>query len=198
MHYPSYIQKLVQQFRRLPGVGQKTAERYAFNILDWKPEQAHDLAKSLDELPSLIQHCKQCGCLMEKDPCRLCDPQRRDPKVIAVVASIKDVFAIEETGEYRNQYHVLGGLLSPLEGRGPECLSLDKLKSRIAEHEVHELLLALDSTLEGDATALFIKREFADLPVEISRLAFGLPMGSALDYVDGGTLAKAMSGRNLF
>lgn len=198
MKYPQHLQKLIEHLKRLPGVGAKSAERFAFQMVDWNQERLSEFAKVIDQIPSKLQSCKECGCLVGHEGCRFCDPHRQSFGLLCVISSAKDAFSIEETREYRGLYHVLGSLLSPLEGKGPEQLNIGRLRERIMRHSIQELIIALDSTLEGDATALFLKREFADLSITVSRLAFGLPMGSSFEYVDGGTLARALSGRGNF
>lgn len=199
MRYPSHLIKLIQILKKLPGVGTKSAERFAFQLIDWKREELEDFAKIVGQVPDQIQPCALCGCLKAEGGCVFCEDSRRlESKVMCVICSPKDAFAIEETREYKGLYHVLGGLLSPLNGFGPERLSLGNLKKRIETFSIQEVVIALDSTLEGDATALYLKRELAPYSLEISRLAFGLPVGSSLDYVDGGTLARAFSGRGSF
>jgi recombination protein RecR len=198
MRYPHHLLKLIEVLKRLPGVGNKSAERFAFHLLTWPEEQLRELGRVLSTTKEQLKQCTVCGCLMGDEGCSFCDLSRRDISVLCVIASPRDVFSIEETHEYHGLYHVLGGVLSPLEQRGPEHLSLYKLKDRLTNLPVKEIVVALDSTLEGDATALFLKQELADYPVQISRLAFGLPMGSALDYVDGGTLARAFAGRGQY
>ncbi len=198
MKYPHHLTKVIDVLRRLPGVGNKSAERFAFQLLNWKPAHLVEMAQILSEIPYKLQHCEECGCLIGELPCPFCAEKRCEQKTLCIVASSRDVFAIEETHEYQGLYHVLGGVLSPLDGMTPQKLHLHNLAARIKNLEVKEVLMALDSTLEGDTTALYLKRELENLPVEISRLAFGLPMGSSLDYVDGGTLARALSARAKF
>lgn len=198
MHYPEHLQKLIQVLRKLPGVGNKSAERFAFHLLNWSNEQLQEMGDTVKEVKNRIKHCSDCGCLVDKEACLFCHSSKRDSNIVCVIASPRDAFSMEETHEYRGLYHVLGGLLSPLDSRGPERLLISKLKSRILTHSIQEVVIALDSTLEGDATALYIKQELAALPIHVSRLAFGMPMGSSIDYVDGGTLARAFAGRNKF
>lgn len=197
MHYPQHLLKLIQVLKRLPGVGHKTAERFAFYLLDCSEGDLHEMAQILALVKDKITCCDQCGCFIGDRGCGFCTDARRNPALLCVIASPKEAFAIEETRTFQGLYHVIGGLLSPLDRKGPEHLSLDRLKRRIAAHGVEEVVIALDSTLEGDATSLYLKQELAKLPVRISRLAFGLPMGSTLDYVDGSTLARAFAGRTL-
>jgi recombination protein RecR len=196
MHLPPHLLKLITALKGLPGVGEKTAERFAFQILKWPKERLQTLASTLSAVPDELRHCSVCGCLIGNTPCGLCDLSQRDPTQLAIVASDKDVFVLDGTGTFRGIYHVLGGLLSPIDGKGTEGLRLEQLRRRIAELGVKEVILALDSTLDGDATALFLKRELESLDVTLSRLAFGLPLGSSFDYVDAGTLSRALSGRS--
>lgn len=196
--YPAHLQKLIQTLKKLPGVGNRTAERYAFQLLDWSKEQLLQFGETVSETAELIHFCADCGALAEPDQCSLCSSPKRNREILSVVSTAREVFAIESTGEFKGLYHVLGGVLSPLHGIGPEQLRLESLFERIRNGEIKEVILALDATLEGDATALYIKNELERHPIKVTRLAFGLPMGSALDYVDGGTLARAFSGRHHF
>ncbi len=198
MRYPEHLLKLIQVLKRLPGVGNKSAERFAFHLLNWPGEHLNEFGHIVTEIKNQLQQCQECGCLEGKEGCLFCHSTERESHTLCVIASSRDVFSIEETQEYRGLYHVLDGLLSPMERRGPESLSLPKLKERLIKLQVRELVIGLDSTLEGDATALYLKQELAHFPLNISRFAFGLPMGSSLDYVDGGTLARALAGRNSF
>jgi len=199
MRYPSHLIKLIQVLKKLPGVGARSAERFAFQLIEWKQEDLEEMAKAVSEIPEKIQACTACGCLKSDSLCTFCaDSKRIASQVLCIICSPRDVFAIEETKEYKGLYHVLGGLLSPLNGFGPDRLALETLKKRIENHSIQEVVIALDSTLEGDATALYLKRELSPYSLQISRLAFGLPVGSSLDYVDGGTLARAFSGRGSF
>lgn len=198
IRYPRPLQELIENLRRLPGVGVRSAERFAFQMLDWKKEQLQDFARLVGELPSRLVACTECGAIEEPLGCRFCHPSRTTSQQLCVVSSPRDVFSIEQTGEYQGLYHVLEALLSPIDGRGPERINLAKLRHRIEKLRVRELIIALDATLEGDATALFLRRELENLPLSICRLAFGLPMGSAFEQVDSGTLARALSGRRGF
>ncbi|MFQ5729129.1 MAG: recombination mediator RecR [Waddliaceae bacterium] len=198
MRYPKHLLHLIETLKRLPGVGNKSAERFAFQMIEWKTEHLKELANLLKTIPDKLKSCDECGCLTGEDECRFCDSSRDSSVGMCIIASPRDAFAIEETREYKGLYHVLGGLLSPLDGRGPEYLNFQKMKNRITSRNIREVIIALDSTLEGDATALYLKKELADLPIHISRLAFGLPIGSSLDYVDGGTLTHALAGRAPF
>jgi recombination protein RecR len=197
MHYPDHLLKLIAVFKKLPGVGSKSAERFAFHLLDWPEEKLLEMSHAIEETKKKLSNCSECGCLIEK-ACSFCDNQQRNKEIICVVAAYKDVFSIEQTHEFLGLYHVLGTVLSPLQGLAPAPHALDKLKERIEKLGVKEIILALDSTLEGDATALFLKKEIEPLQITTSRLALGLPMGSSLDFIDGGTLARALSGRHQY
>lgn len=190
----------MEVLKKLPGVGGKSAERYAFQLIQWPAAQLQEMAEIIATCKEKLQYCSTCGCLGESNSCDFCTESRMAFGTICVIATARDVFAIEETGEFKGSYHVLGGLLSPMEGRGPEVLRLHKLKERLIQAPIREVVIAIDSTVEGDATALYLKSALAELPMplEVSRLAFGLPMGSSLDYVDGGTLARAFSGRSAY
>lgn len=196
MKYPAHLIHLINTLKRLPGVGSKTAERYAFNMLEWQKTHLHEVADAIRDLCSKVRLCPDCGSLAEENNCFFCTDDRSEAGVICVVANPKEVFSIELTGEFKGLYHVLGGLLSPLDGIGPEALALPKLKHRIEMHNIREVVIGLDATLEGDATTLYLKRELSSYNIKISRLALGLPIGSSLDYIDGGTIARAFVGRN--
>lgn len=198
MKYPVHLLKLIDVLKKLPGVGNKSAERFAFEILNWPDEALSQMAHIIASTKSHLQHCPQCGSLIGMEDCPFCAPSRHRFQAMCVVAQARDVFAIEGTHEFRGMYHVLGSLLSPMTGMGPEKLRFAKLQERILEHHITEVVIALDSTLEGDATALFLKQQLEPLKVNVSRLAFGLPMGSSLEYVDGGTLARALAARGQF
>jgi recombination protein RecR len=195
--YPAPLMHLMSFLRRLPGVGSKTAERFAFQLLNWPSEELQQFSEVARTIKEKVKHCPECRCLMEHS-CHFCDPAQRDSKMLCVISSPKDVYAFEETRTYRGFYHVLGGLLSPLDGRTPDHLDLSHLKKRIDSLKVQEVILALDSTIEGDATALYLKDQLHRWGIRVSRLAFGLPMGSPLDFVDGGTLSRALTGRQNF
>lgn len=193
--YPHPLQELIEAIRLLPGVGSRSAERFAFHILNWKPDQRDYLSKKLHEISDQIPDCPTCGCLTDHGQCHFCLSPHRDRSILCIVQEVKDVFAIEETQQFNGLYHVLGSSLSPLDGRGPESLDISHLQQRIQKHQTQEVILALDSTLEGDATSSYLSQVLQESVKKVSRLAFGLPMGSALNYVDGGTLAQAFSGR---
>jgi recombination protein RecR len=196
--YPTQLKTLISYFKKFPGVGAKTAERFAFHILDWPENQIKDFSFTLSQFKEKITSCPECGCLTEDTSCDLCNSNLREKSHLCVISNPKDVFTIEETRVFKGIYHVLGGLISPLSGKSPEDLNLNKLKERITTLGVTDVILALDSTLEGDATALYLKEQLQHLGVRILRPAMGIPLGSSLEYIDGGTLARALVGRQNF
>lgn len=196
--YPAHLLTLIAYLRKLPGVGSKTAERFAFHLLEWEEKDMQNFSSLLSSLQEKVTYCNQCGCFAEDRICFFCDNPQRDRKTLCIVASPKDVFPIEDMKSYTGLYHILGGLLSPMEGKNPEDLQIHQLQKRIQELETQEVILALDSTLEGDTTSLYLKEELKKEGILATRLAFGLPLGSSLDFVDGGTLLRAFSGRQSF
>jgi len=197
MRFPEHLLKLISVLKKLPGVGTKTAERFAFHLLDWPEEKRSEMAQTIQDIKKNLSNCPECGGLVEK-ACGICADKERNQEILCIIASAKDIFLIEETREYRGLYHVLGALFSPIHGEAPPTRTIEKLKMRISTLGVKEVVIALDSTLEGDATALYLKKELASFSVSVSRLALGLPMGSSLDFIDGGTLARALSGRHTY
>lgn len=196
--YPTDLTQLIAHLKRLPGVGTKTAERYAFQLLNWQGHELGHLSSLLSHLKERITHCTECHCLTDNGQCFFCHSPTRDKSQLCIIASPRDAYSIDETGAYRGLYHVLGGLLSPIDGKTPEHLNLGQIKNRIASLQIKEIIIALDSTLEGDTTSLFLKEQIQEWGFPVSRLAFGMPVGSSLDFVDGGTLARALTGRQSF
>lgn len=194
--YPQSLARLIDALRLLPGVGARSAERFAFQMLNWPPHRLREMGELITALPQSIKKCAECGCLIDDAACSFCTPSRQESKMLCVVASPRDVYSLDSTGEFTGLFHVIENLLSPMDGFGPAQLNLETLKKRVMDCGIEEVVVAFDSTLEGDATALFIKEELAPLQVSVSRLGFGLPVGSSLDYVDGGTLTRAFQGRS--
>jgi len=190
---PNAIDRLVALLSKLPGVGKKSASRMAYHILDGGSGYARSLADSLASLHDLIRRCGICGGFTETDPCPVCGDPGRDRSVICVVERAQDLRIIEESREFHGVFHVLGGLIAPLEGVGPGDLAIGKLISRLGE--VREVILALNPTLEGDTTALYLQKVLQDFPVEVSRLASGMPVGGDLEYTDRLTLSRSFRGR---
>lgn len=198
MRYPAHLLKLIETLKRFPGVGSRSAERFAFNLLNWKEEHLQDFSKTLQEIHIKLRHCESCGCLVGEEACAFCVSPRLESQLLCIVSTARDAICIESTKEYKGLYHVLGGLISPLDGMTPDKLRFKELLERIRIYNIQEVVIALDATLEGDATSLYLKQELEPHSLKLSRLAFGLPMGSSFDYVDGGTLARAFSGRGSF
>ena len=196
--YPADLNQLITFFKKLPGVGTKTAERFAFQLFHWQDHDLHAFSHLLSQFKIKITKCPECRCLTDQGTCPFCHQPARNKDQLCIIASPRDAYSIEETGAYRGLYHVLGGLLSPLDGKTPEHLNLEQLKKRIVDLQIKEIIIALDSTLEGDTTSLFLKEQIQEWGLPVSRLAFGLPIGSSLDFVDGGTLARALTGRQTF
>jgi recombination protein RecR len=198
MSLPDPLERLVVEFSRLPGIGRKTAQRLAFGVLRYSPEEARRFSEAIVEVKQRVRPCSECGAFTEEDPCRLCTDARRDRTMLCVVEQPNNIFPLEKSGVFRGLYHVLMGAISPLEGIGPAQLRIAALKRRVLHEGVQELVLATNPSVAGEATALFLQQEFSGLVPRITRLARGLPSGSDLDYVDDVTLMEAFSGRQAF
>ena len=192
--YPASLEKLIESFRLLPGVGAKSAERYALCMMDASEEDVEAFAKALLDIKSKLKVCPVCGNLTEDEKCSICSDESRDQNTICVVQSIKDVVAMEKTNEYTGVYHVLQGLISTTKGILPEDLNIQSLIDRVGE-ETKEVILATNATMEGETTALYLDKVLSRKGVLVTRIAYGLPMGGHLDYADELTLIKAFEGR---
>ncbi|MEE1239604.1 MAG: recombination mediator RecR [Acutalibacteraceae bacterium] len=190
------LTELIAQFERLPGIGRKTAQRLAYSILEQPPERAEKFAEALVNARRKIHFCKVCQGLTDKEVCDICDDNRRDRSVICVVAEPKDIMAFERTREYAGVYHVLHGVISPLDGIGPDQLRIKELMARLGSGEVNEIIMATNPTVEGEATASYISRLVKPMGIKVTRLAYGIPVGGDLEYADEFTLARALEGRN--
>jgi recombination protein RecR len=191
----SAIDDLTSELARLPGIGRKTALRLTYHLLKQPPEQSQRLALALQTLSEKVRPYSRCFNLTEEELCSICRDPRRDPALICAVEDAADIGAIERAGEFRGQYHVLGGRLSPLDGITPEDLTIRQLVQRVEQGEVREVILATNPSLEGEATALYVQRQLAPLAVTVTRIARGLPVGGDLEYADGVTIAQALSAR---
>jgi recombination protein RecR len=191
----SAIEELITELARLPGIGRKTAQRLTFHLLQQAPEQAQRLAAVLTSVSERVRPCEECGNLTEEQPCDICRDPRRDRGLVCVVEEPSTVGVVDRSTDFRGQYHVLGGRLSPLDGIGPEALRLDRLVQRVREGGVREVILATNPSMEGEVTATYIQQLLAGMDVRVTRLARGLPMGGDLEYVDGVTLAHALVAR---
>lgn len=192
---PAAIETLVAQLSKLPGVGEKTARRFAFFILNAPKTFAHDLAEALVHVRERVQLCQRCCNLTEDDQCALCRSNNRDTSIICVVERPTDVVAVEKTGEFRGLYHVLHGVISPLDGIGPDDIKLAELFSRLREEPIKEVIVATNPSVNGEATATFVHRVVDRLGITVSRIALGVPMGSDIEFADKVTLARALAGR---
>ena len=190
------LTELINQFSRLPGIGEKTAQRLAFHILEQPPERAEKFAEALVNARRKIHFCKECQALTDSELCNVCDNPARDRTVICVVAEPKDVMAFERTREYNGLYHVLHGVISPLDGIGPDQLRIKELMGRLASGEVTEIIMATNPNVEGEATASYISRLVKPMGIKVTRLAYGIPVGGDLEYADKFTLVRALEGRN--
>jgi recombination protein RecR len=189
------VTQLIEELMRLPGVGEKTAQRLAFHLLKVPKQEAEALALSILTVKEKIRRCSQCCGITEEDPCLICSDPKRDRMLLSVVEEAADTFAFEKLREYRGLYHVLGGALSPLEGIGPEDLTIPQLLTRLRGGEIQEVIVATNPNLEGEATAMYLSKVLKPLAVKVTRLAHGLPVGSALEYADEVTLLKSLEGR---
>jgi len=192
---PMVLDRLIALFSKLPGIGKKSASRMVYHILDNDSAYARTLADALVSLHDAIRRCGICGGFTETDPCPICSDTSRDHSLICVVERAQDLRIIEESREFHGVFHVLGGLIAPLEGIGPGDLAIGKLVSRIKNQNIREIILALNPTVEGDTTALYLQKMLKEFPVEVTRLASGLPVGGDLEYTDRLTISRSFRGR---
>jgi recombination protein RecR len=194
---PRPVERLIEAFARLPGIGPKTASRLTYYLLKAPESESRELAAALEEMQTSTSFCPVCFNITMSDisPCAVCSDEDRDLKLVCVVEEPLDVLAIERTGLFRGRYHVLHGAISPVEGIGPEDLRIEELVKRVAKERIEELILATNPTLEGEATAMYLKQRLKDHPVRLTRLARGLPSGGDLEYADVTTLSQALEGR---
>lgn len=197
MIYPNSLADLIDCFKKLPGIGEKTAERLALSIIDFKKDDVDFFANSLVNCREKLQRCSICGHITDKEKCDICSDERRDSKTICVLEDFKSVFAFEKAGNYHGVYHVLNGLISPIDGINPEDINIASLIKRIEGKSGIELIIALKSTVEGEATSLYLQRILEDKGVTISRLSYGIPMGTEIDYLDEMTLDRALEDRKV-
>ncbi len=190
------LTKLTEHFARLPGIGKKSAQRLAFHILRMPEEEAKDFAAAILEARKKIGYCEICKNITDSPRCAICCDESRDQTTICVVEDPRDVIAIERTKEYNGLYHVLGGLISPMDGVGPESLFIKELLARLEDGKVREVIMATNPTVEGEATAMYISRLLKPLGVTVTRLAYGIPVGGNLEYADEVTLYRALEGRS--
>lgn len=196
MIYPKTVATLIEEFQKFPSIGPKSAQRMAFHVLKMPISEVRKFAQNIIEAKENTFACDICYNLSSTNPCEICQSNSRDKSVICVVSESKDLIAIEKTNEYKGLYHVLQGLISPMDGIGADDIRIKELLHRIAENDVKEIILALSPSIEGEATSLYLSKLIKPFGVKISRIAFGLPVGSDLEYVDEITLTKAIEGRH--
>jgi len=193
--YAGPIARLIDEFRKFPGIGQKTAQRIAYSILRRGREEAETLSRAILDVKDTIRYCAVCNNFSDRDPCSYCSSPGRTEETICVVEEPKDVLSIERTREYRGQYHVLHGALSPINGIGPEELKLKNLLERLRTGKVKEIIIATNPNVEGEATAIYLAKLLKPIGVKVSRIALGVPVGSELEFADEVTMSKALEGR---
>ena len=196
--YIESVEKLINEFRKLPGIGPKSAKRIVFFLLKFGDKDIVNFSKLLVEMKSKVKFCKYCFNISENEICHICNDENRDKKMICLVEEVSDVVVIEDTGEYKGLYHVLGGLLSPIENIGPDEIKINELKKRVKNNNIEEIIIALSPTVEGESTATYIKKVLKPFGVKVSRLASGLPVGGDLEYADEITLGRAITDRREF
>jgi recombination protein RecR len=195
MQYSPLINELINSLRVLPGVGPKSAQRMAMHLLERKREEGIALAETLKEAMQNVQRCRYCRIHTELDVCEICNSSKRDDSLLCVVESAADVFAIESSNEFNGKYFVLAGHLSPLDGLGPKEIGIPELIERVTQSDVKELILATSTTVEGESTAFYISEQLAGSSLTVTRIAHGVPLGGGLEFVDGSTIGRAISGR---
>ncbi len=195
MIYPETLQKLINYYKKLPGIGEKSAERLALATIDFKEEDINTFSDALKNVKKKLNNCEICGHICEGNICEICSDSNRDKNLICVIEDYKSVFSFEKVGNYKGVYHVLNGLISPMEGVNPEDINISSLVKRVNKLQNPELILALKSSIEGETTTLYIKKIFENKNVTISRLSYGIPIGAEIDYLDIITLDKALEDR---
>lgn len=195
MNYPSYLEKLISYYKKLPGIGEKSAERLAIATLEFSNEEIEEFSNTLVDAKNKLGRCSICGHITENEICGICEDNTRDKNIICVIEDFKSIFSFEKSGKYNGTYHVLNGLISPIDDIGPEDINLSTLINRIEGLDNPELILALKPTIEGEATTLYIKKILENKKVTISRLSYGIPIGAEIDYLDNVTLEKALEDR---
>jgi recombination protein RecR len=197
VEYPKSIQRLILEFSKLPGIGKRSAERFVFHLLKLSADEIKSLSDAIGGLKSSVLTCNICGNLDNQSPCYVCSDDKRDRKTVCVVEDVRDLYAMEKTGQYKGLYHILGGAISPLDGVGPEKLRIRELVDRIKASQIKEVIVATGSNVPGDATSLYLNKILKPFGVSMSRIAFGLPVGSELQNVDENTLIRSLEGRRL-
>ena len=195
-YYAAPLSRLIEQFEQLPGIGRKTAQRLAFYLLNLPKEKTDEFAQAIVDAKKSIHYCRVCQNLTDREVCQICENPARNKSLICVVEDPRDVVAFEKTREYNGLYHVLHGVISPMDGIGPDQLKIKELLRRIGENQITEVIMATNPDVEGEATAMYISRLLKPLGVRVSRIAFGIPVGGELEYADEITLSRALEGRS--
>ncbi|MFA5839781.1 MAG: recombination mediator RecR [Candidatus Margulisiibacteriota bacterium] len=193
--YAETLNTLIEELKKMPGIGPKSAQRLAFYVLGSTKTEMDKLTAAISMAKEKLRYCSQCFNITDSDPCKICSDLSRDESILSVVAEPKDLMAVERSGEFRGKYHVLGGLISPLDGVNPESLRITELLQRLQKGNYKEIVLAISSTTEGEATSLYLMKLLRPLGIRVTRLAYGLPVGADMDYADEATLSKAFEGR---
>jgi len=194
-YYSPSIEKLIESFEKLPSIGNKTAARLAFYIVNASKEETDEFIKSIQDAKNNLKYCSQCFNISDQDPCQICSDKTRDKSVLCVVEDVKDVVAMEKTHEFRGLYHVLHGSISPMNGVGPDDIKIKELLTRLSSGEIKEVILATNPRVEGEATAMYISKLIKPLGIKATRIAHGIPVGGDLEYTDEVTLTRALEGR---
>lgn len=193
--YTGPISRLIEEFSKLPGVGRKTAQRLAFHVINMNTNDVESLSKAIIDAKREIKYCSVCCNITDTDPCSMCSNKNRDSSVICVVEDPRDVAAMERTREFKGKYHVLNGVISPMDGIGPDMIKIKELIVRLGSEDVKEIIMATNPTIEGEATAMYIARLVKPMGIKVTRIAHGLPVGGDLEYADEVTITKALEGR---
>ncbi|MFA5602309.1 MAG: recombination mediator RecR [Bacilli bacterium] len=195
MFYPKSLNKLIESFKKLPGIGDKTAERMALSVLQFDKESTDVFAQAISDVNEKIKKCPLCHHLTEEDKCYICKDKNRNDDILCIVEEPKDVISLEKIGAFKGRYHVLGGLISPSDGINPEDINISSLVDRIKNKKIKEVIIALKSSIEGETTALYISKVLSGLDLKISKIAYGLPIGVDIEYIDALTLERALEDR---
>lgn len=196
MNYPESLNNLINSLKKLPSIGEKSAERLAFAIMNFDEEEIILFSNSIKDVKSKIKKCSICGNITENDICDICLSEERDKTVICVVEDSKNIITLEKMGTYNGKYHVLNGLISPINGKGPKDIEIDSLIQKVNNNDIKEVIIAISPTLEGETTALYISKLLENTKVIVSRIAYGIPMGADMEYLDPMTLSMALNNRN--
>lgn len=196
MNYPDSLKVLIDSFKKLPSIGEKTAERLSFAVMNMSEEDIISFSKAIVDVKLKIKKCSICGNITENEICDICSDSSRDSDIICVVEDSKNIISLEKMGSYRGKYHVLNGLISPMDGKGPDDIMLDSLLQRIKKENIKEIIIAVSPTLEGETTSLYISKLLEPFKITVSKIAYGIPIGADMEYLDPMTLSMAMSNRN--